>query len=141
MTKQKHKGRARASRTGKRQAAGPSSFAIPIAVTVVVLALIVGVVLSSQSRWLRAEAQPGAVAAPIATAQARATSSLPYPDVPRVTLQETVDALEQGRAVLVDVRSRSSYDKAHATGALSFPEEEIQARMHKLPADKDLVLY
>jgi rhodanese-related sulfurtransferase len=56
-------------------------------------------------------------------------------------LEETVPKLEQGKAVLVDVRSRLSYDKAHAAGATSMPEEEIEARLSELPRDQDLVLY
>jgi hypothetical protein len=140
MTK-KPNGRARASRKEDRRPSSLSSFAIPIAVAVVVLVLIAGVIASSQSRWSQTAVEPGDVAAPVATAQARALNSMPYPDVPRITLQETVDLLEQGQAVLVDVRSRSSYDEAHATGALSLPENEILARLSELPAGKDLILY
>jgi rhodanese-related sulfurtransferase len=77
----------------------------------------------------------------VVTAQPLSTSGIPYPDVPRISLQETTEKLEQGQAVLVDVRSRASYDKAHATGALSMPEEELDARLNELPRDQELVLY
>jgi rhodanese-related sulfurtransferase len=56
-------------------------------------------------------------------------------------VQETVDKLEDGQAMLVDVRSKSSYDALHAEGALSIPEQEMDARLDELPRDIDLVLY
>jgi rhodanese-related sulfurtransferase len=46
-----------------------------------------------------------------------------------------------GQAVLVDVRSKASYDKSHAAGAISMPEEEVGARVDELPQDKDIILY
>ena len=55
--------------------------------------------------------------------------------------QETQDKLAQGQAILVDVRSKTSYDKSHAEGAISVPEDEIGARQNELPRDKDLILY
>jgi rhodanese-related sulfurtransferase len=39
------------------------------------------------------------------------------------------------------VRSRESYDKPHAAGAIAIPEEEIAARLNELPRDKDVILY
>jgi rhodanese-related sulfurtransferase len=75
------------------------------------------------------------------TAQALATGSIPFPDVPRIALQEAKDKLDGGQAVLVDVRSKQSYDRSHAAGAISIPETEIDARMDEFPADKELVLY
>jgi rhodanese-related sulfurtransferase len=56
-------------------------------------------------------------------------------------VEETVDKLGSGQAVLVDVRSKSSFDTLHVEGALSFPENEIEGRLDELPQDVDLVLY
>ena len=109
--------------------------AIPIIVAVVVLVIIVGAVLSIETR------RPGTASPGSNTPQAQATSSLPYPGVARITVEETVEKLDSGQAVLVDVRSKSSFDTLHAEGAVSVPENEIQTRLDELPRDVDLVLY
>jgi 3-mercaptopyruvate sulfurtransferase SseA len=75
------------------------------------------------------------------TAQPLSTASIPYPDVPRISLQETQDKLEQGEAVLVDVRSKAAYDQSHAAEAISIPEGEIADRLGELPRDKVIILY
>ena len=141
MLKKQREGRARISDGGIGWGSRLSSNAIPIIVVLVVLVLVVALVWSSSLRRLQAWTAPGDVLMAVPTAEPRALSPIPNPAVLRVTLQDAVEALEQGRAVLVDVRSRSSYDKAHATGALSFPENEVVARLDELPADQALILY
>jgi rhodanese-related sulfurtransferase len=66
---------------------------------------------------------------------------MPNPEVPRIAVQETQEKMEQGGALLVDVRSKASYDKAHAAGAVSIPEAEIDFRIGEIPRDHDVVLY
>jgi len=95
--------------------------------------------LSYEGQQPRPGAGPGE--GTVATARPLPTRPLPYPDAPRITLQETQDKLAQGQAVLIDVRSRTSYDKAHAAAALSFPEDEIQDRLGELPAGLQWILY
>jgi len=141
MVKRQPNSRARAPKKGNHRGSSLSSLAIPIVVVVVVIVLVAVLLASSQNRRLQAGAAPGDVSVSVPTARAQASSPIPHPGVPRITLQETVGTLEQGQAVLIDVRSRSSYEKAHAAGALSFPEDEIQARLNELSAGKDLILY
>jgi hypothetical protein len=120
---------------------GERSLAIPIVVGLVVLAMIVGAVISIQNQRSRSSAMPGAILTPSNTLQAQPTFAMPYPNVSRISLQEAQDKLEQGQVVLLDVRSKSSYDQAHAQGALSVPEEEIVAHLDELPRDKEIILY
>ena len=54
---------------------------------------------------------------------------------------EARDKMERGEAVLVDVRSQESFDRSHAAGSISFPEEGILARLDELPRDKEMILY
>jgi hypothetical protein len=138
MSKQKLRHSSRDPRRPQRSASSP---VIPIVVAVVVLAILVGVILSIERGRPVAARSPGGSASPSNTAQALNTTSIPYPDVPRVTLEETQSKLEQGQAVLIDVRSRSSYDQGHAAGAISMPEEEVAARLGELPRDKEIILY
>jgi hypothetical protein len=132
----KRKRRSRTS-TGKskRESKRASSMAIPIIVAAVVLVIIAGAVLSIGTR------QPATASQEVSTPQAQATNPIPFPDVARITVEETIDKLESGHAVLVDVRSKSSYDTLHAEGAVSVPENEIETRGDDLPRDVDLVLY
>jgi rhodanese-related sulfurtransferase len=66
---------------------------------------------------------------------------MPNPDVPRISLEETQTKLGQGEAILIDVRSRDSFEKSHAQAAISIPEEEMGARLDELPHDKEIILY
>jgi len=139
LTKKKRRSTGSASsRKRKPNSKSSPSLVIPIVVGLVVVAVIVGAIISIENRRATAATVSGGG---LATAQPLDTSSIPFPTVPRISLQETGDRLGQGEAVLVDVRSRESYDKAHAAGAMSFPEEEVDARLDTLPRDKDLVLY
>jgi cell division septal protein FtsQ len=142
MSKRKRQYRGRASpRSRKRSSRAWTSLAIPIAVGLVVLVIIVGAIMSIENRQPAAASLPGDGPVSGDTAQPLLTQSIPNPNVPRITLDEAQDMLGQGLAVLVDVRSRSSYDKLHATGAVSLPEEEVDARFDELPRDKDWILY
>ena len=84
---------------------------------------------------------PGRDPNPVSTALPLATQPIPYPQVPRISLESAQALLNSGQAALVDVRSRVSYDKAHAVGALSLPEDEMEAQIEGLPSDRALILY
>ncbi len=137
MSKRKRSSRrSTPSREQQRQTQSWASIAVPIVVGVAVLVVIAGAILLAESQRPAASSSSS-----VNTAQPLDTQPIPYPNVPRVSLQDTQDLLAQGQAVLVDVRSKASYDQAHAVGALSIPEEEIDARLSELPRDKTLILY
>ncbi len=46
-----------------------------------------------------------------------------------------------GEFLLLDVRSRDAFAKAHIRGAFSAPLEELDALMAQLPKDRELVTY
>jgi len=46
-----------------------------------------------------------------------------------------------GEFLLLDVRSRDAFAKAHIKGAFSAPLEELGALMAQLPQDRELVTY
>jgi len=123
----------------KRQ--GGSPYAIPIIVGAVVLAIIVGVVFSAKNQPSASTGSPAEALPQATTPQAPNIVSIPYPDVPRMPLQEVQTKLEQGKAILIDVRSKQSYDAGHAAGALSIPEAEVATRLSELPRDKEIILY
>ena len=102
----------------------------------VVLAIIIGAIFSIENRPATAN-----VPASVITAQPRATNPIPYPEVPRISVQDTRSQLENSQVVVVDVRSRSSFDQSHIAGSVSIPESEIDGRLDELPRDKDVILY
>jgi hypothetical protein len=137
MTKRKHPaGRHSPPSRGKaRQRAGTSS-AIPIVVGIVVVIVALGILLSLDSwRSSAVESAANPTALPISTQQ------IPYPEVPRMSVQQARDELARGEIVMVDVRSKASYDRLHIEGALSIPEDQIESRLDELDRGKRIVLY
>jgi hypothetical protein len=65
----------------------------------------------------------------------------PYPEVGRVTLRETKEAFDTGRAVFVDVRDRSEYVQGHIPGALSIPLFELLDRIGELSPENWIITY
>ena len=57
--------------------------------------------------------------------------------VPRVSIQDTLAAIENGEAVIVDVRSTAAYEESHIASAISIPLEVIQTNPQGLDLDKD----
>jgi len=137
VSKKKRQRQGRSSTKRKQR----SSLVIPAIVGVVVVAIVIGVIVSLESGRSTPPVSAGDLTGQGNNVAPLDTRSLPYPDVPRVTLAEAQEKLEQGQAILVDVRSKESFDKAHAAGAISIPEEEIAARANELPGDRELILY
>jgi hypothetical protein len=70
-----------------------------------------------------------------------ATIANPADDVPRITVQELKAKLDAGQAVVFDAREQSAYAYKHIAGAISMPQEEVDARVAELPTDKLAVFY
>lgn len=63
-------------------------------------------------------------------------------EVPRMTAEEVKQRLDEGEALLVvDVRSREDYDRAHIAGAMSLPVKEIESRYGELAPERLIVCY
>jgi 3-mercaptopyruvate sulfurtransferase SseA len=65
----------------------------------------------------------------------------PPDNVRRVTITELRDAMDRGKAVLIDVRGDDAYKREHIKGALDIPEGQLVARASEFPKDKLIVLY
>ena len=126
----------------EKRASGLASYVIPIIVGVVMVALIVGaIVLNEKRAAVPTAVRTETISVPVVTVAPQPTNSIPYPDVPRITLKETQDLLAKGQALLIDVRGADAYDQEHATGAILFTEADIATRLNELPRDKQLILY
>ena len=77
----------------------------------------------------------------LALASCSSTASTQAPvteaEVPRVSLEEALTAIQSGEAVVVDVRSAEAYAASHIAGAISVPLDEIESNPAGLDLDKD----
>jgi hypothetical protein len=124
-----------AGRKKKKQSSG-TSWIIPVVAGVVVVAIIIGAIISIEKRPAAAN-----ISVPVVTTQPQSAGDIPFPAVPRISVNDTQDLLAEGQVVVIDVRASTSYQQSHIAGAISIPEAEMSARMNDLPRDKDIVLY
>lgn len=134
MSKKKRRQKAPAPRR-QQEPQNSGSLVIPVLVGLVLVVVVVGVIASFENRGARAGT------ASIPTTTALSTTSIPYPDVPRTSIQETQQRVAAGEAIMVDVRSAAAYQQSHVTGAISLPETEVKARLEELPRNVELILY
>jgi hypothetical protein len=86
--------------------------------------------------------KPTATFVPLITPSPTPTGDNPTKaDVPRITVQAAQLKAEGGEAILVDVRTRATYDLKHIAGAISMPLDEIGRRSTELPTDKLVIFY
>ena len=62
-------------------------------------------------------------------------------NVRRITAAEAREAVEAGKAVIVDVRGEDSYKAGHVRGARWIPLNDISSRAAELPRDKMIITY
>ena len=86
--------------------------------------------------------KPTATFVPLVTPSPTPTGDNPTKaDVPRITVQAAQLKAEAGEAILVDVRTRATYDVKHIAGAISMPLDEVARRSAELPTDKLVIFY
>ncbi len=121
-------------------------------VFVIVVTICAGVVLAACGANERAAINnnSGAMLQTAGNANSNASASAPTSPpaaatpadgVRRITVADLQSALEKGEAVIVDVRSESSYAAGHIKGARVIPEDQIARRADELPRDKLIVTY
>lgn len=62
-------------------------------------------------------------------------------DTEQVSREELLSRVEQGDAVIVDVRPGSEFAAGHIPGAVSIPLDELAERLDELPQDLEIVAY
>ncbi len=61
--------------------------------------------------------------------------------VPRIEVGVAKQMADAGEAILVDVRSRATFEQAHIAGAISMPSSKVLDRYHELPTNKLVIFY
>jgi 3-mercaptopyruvate sulfurtransferase SseA len=69
------------------------------------------------------------------------SGDIPYPEVSRISVDDSKAAYDQGSAVFLDVRSADSYAANHIPGAVSIPLNELPARVGELDPEKLIITY
>ncbi len=70
-----------------------------------------------------------------------ATADLTAADVQRITPQDARELIQEGNAILFDVRSEAEYNQAHAEGAFHYPVAEAEQLVDTLPDEGALIFY
>ncbi len=104
---------------------------ISAAATLLGLALLMSVLAGQQGSGGAAAKKPEAKAPPAQAAH--------EDGVPRIAPMEAHELIEKGKAIIVDVRSESSYRIGHIQGALWMPD--VATRIKELPRDKMIITY
>ena len=66
---------------------------------------------------------------------------IPYPEVPRLALEEAKSRHDAGTAIFVDVRSQGEYETAHILNAVSLPLADFAAGYQTLPREAEIITY
>ena len=64
-----------------------------------------------------------------------------YPEISRVSLDETKAAMDAGTVVVVDVRSAEAYQGGHIAGAINIPLGELETRLGELDKMQWIITY
>jgi hypothetical protein len=60
----------------------------------------------------------------------------------RLTAEESIQLVKDGKAIVIDVRGTASYEAAHIKGALDVPLNQLEAgNFTGLPRDKRIIAY
>ena len=85
--------------------------------------------------------KPTATFVPLITPSATPEGGALKVRVPRISVETAKEMADAGEAVLVDVRTRGTFEAAHIAGAISFPSDGIPDRYGELPTDKLIIYY
>jgi rhodanese-related sulfurtransferase/predicted transcriptional regulator len=58
-----------------------------------------------------------------------------------VNSEELLERIEQGEALVLDVRPREEYEAGHIVSALSIPQNELVDNLKSLPKNKEIIAY
>jgi rhodanese-related sulfurtransferase len=78
---------------------------------------------------------------PLITPSATPEGALGRLTVPRIEIEVAKQMADAGEAILVDVRSKATFERAHIAGAISMPSDEVLDRYRELPTNKLVIFY
>ena len=83
----------------------------------------------------------GVTNSPANTVNTNQTGDIPFPEVERVSVNDTRAAFDQDAALIVDVRDENSYTAGHIPGSINIPFDQIQDRVGELDPAQRIITY
>jgi 3-mercaptopyruvate sulfurtransferase SseA len=80
-------------------------------------------------------------AAPSNNAAGNPSGVDPVAAVPRISLEASKEAFDQGEAVFLDVRTPAEYERMHIPGAVLIPYTDLQSRLGELDPAATYITY
>ena len=64
-----------------------------------------------------------------------------YPEISRASLEDAKAALDEGTAIIADVRLAGAYQGSHIGGPINIPATEIEVRLDELEKTQWIITY
>lgn len=110
-------------------------------VTLPVVLLAAGVLLLVGGSLFYFFNRPEAVPAVTHTPTNVVESDIPFPEIVRISVEESQAQFNAGTAVILDVRPFEDYQTLHAANAVSIPLTELPDRYTELSPDAEILTY
>lgn len=107
-----------------------------LAVGGILLLLIGGVILNNTGQLAHNATQN--IAEPV---DSHGAQGVPYPEVPRISLEDAKAKFEGKTALFVDVRTEGEFDAWHIPDAKLFSLADLSVRYQELPRDREVLTY
>ena len=112
----------------------PRSKLVPFLLMALGLVMVIGAMAFA----LNPSATP---ATPTAGATSNSGAMIPYSSVPRISQADAKAAHELGSAIFMDVRGEPWYSNSHIQGAVSVPENEVEAFLDQFSPQDWIITY
>lgn len=112
----------------------PRSKLVPFLLMALGLVMVIGAMAFALN-------QAATPATPTAGAASNSGAMIPYSSVPRISLADAKAAHELGSAIFMDVRGEPWYSNSHILGAVSVPENEIEAFLDQFSPQDWIITY
>jgi len=112
----------------------PRSKLVPFLLMALGLVLVIGAMAFALNL-------PSTPATPTASTSSNSGPMIPFSSVPRISLADAKAAHELGSAVFMDVRGEPWYSTGHIQGAVSVPENEVEAFLDQYDPQDWIITY
>lgn len=118
------------SKKRARPASSTGPLILIAAGTVLILIVLILSLINSQANGPQANAL-----------QPTAAEDIPYPEISRISLKDSLAAYDAKTAIFLDVRSADSYEQLRIPGAINIPLEQIETTIPDLDRSAWIIPY
>lgn len=62
-------------------------------------------------------------------------------EAPRISLADAKKDFDEGKAIFIDTRAKTSFDNEHVKGAINVPVNDFETTYKSVPKDKKIIVY